>query len=537
MGDPRPIETVVCLPGLVVANPRECRFGDSGIPPIGYERRHPAERERTAPVAGLDEQLGVRAHERDGHRDLGPIRQDELLPVTELLDDAEHVVPAAGVESGAVIAELVEDLVHLEREGQHFDEHGRFDRSAIELELVLGPAEDLLPEPRLEVALELGQIEIRTGPTIEQTSRVVERVQAEVDDRAGDRETVGVEMLLDEMPSARADDERRRPLVELVFLPIGILERDRPQGRVDEVLLSLHEVRPGRRVGVLEVRHVHRGTRVEGVDDHLSIGGTGDLNLANAQILGDVGDPPAALAHVQRVSSEVERPAAPKVLGDRAPLLEEPDAYRLYLAVEAREIRSRGRRSLALLLEVRNAPSIRVCFERLRSEWGGLEILVNNAGTNIPTDLESLDESSWDTVVDTDLKGVAFVTQAALPLLADGGRIVNVASIYGVLGRVERVAYSAAKGGVVTLTKSLALELAPRGITVNAVGPSLIETDLTRERMRRDPSFREQEVARTPLGRLATPADVAAAVVYFPSTAAGFVAGQLLLVDAGPGAH
>ncbi|TMG45173.1 MAG: SDR family oxidoreductase [Chloroflexi bacterium] len=203
----------------------------------------------------------------------------------------------------------------------------------------------------------------------------------------------------------------------------------------------------------------------------------------------------------------------------------------------AREIRAKGRRSLALLLEVRNAPSIRVCFERLGREWGSLDILVNNAGTNIPTDLESLDESSWDTVVDTDLKGVAFVTQAALPLLSDGGRIVNVASIYGVLGRVERVAYSAAKGGVVTLTKSLALELAPRAITVNAVGPSLIETDLTRERMSRDPSFREREVARTPLGRLGTPEDVAAAVVYFASTEAGFVTGQLLLVDGGTGAH
>src|SRR5207253_2553116 len=129
---------------------------------------------------------------------------------------------------------------------------------------------------------------------------------------------------------------------------------------------------------------------------------------------------------------------------------------------------------------------------------------------------------------------VAFVTQAALPILRDGGRVINLASIYGVLGRVERIAYSAAKGGVVTLTKSLALELAPRGITVNAVGPSLIETDLTRERMRKDPGFRDVEVARTPLKRLGTAEDVAGAVVYFASTEAGFVTGQLLLVDGGP---
>ncbi len=206
----------------------------------------------------------------------------------------------------------------------------------------------------------------------------------------------------------------------------------------------------------------------------------------------------------------------------------------------AGEIRAKGRKALALLLDVRHARSIHVCFERLDREWGSLDILVNNAGTNVPQDLEHLDEESWDTVVDADLKGLVFVTQAAAARMVAakrGGSIVNIASIYGVVGRRERIAYSAAKAGVVNVTRSLALELAPHGITVNAIGPSLIETDLTRERLRTIPGYREEEVARTPLGRLGSPDDVASVAVFLASQAASFVTGQTLLVDGGTSAH
>ena len=206
----------------------------------------------------------------------------------------------------------------------------------------------------------------------------------------------------------------------------------------------------------------------------------------------------------------------------------------------AREIRATGRRSIALLLDVRHAQSIRVCFERLDREWGSLDILVNSAGVNVPQDLASVDEDSWDTVVDTDLKGLAFVTQAVAERMIAakrGGRIVNIASVYGMVGRRERIAYSAAKGGVVNLTRSLALELAPHGITVNAVGPSLVETDMTSQRLRTMPGYREEELARTPLGRFGTPADVAAAVVFFAAPASGFITGQTLLVDGGTSAQ
>ena len=202
----------------------------------------------------------------------------------------------------------------------------------------------------------------------------------------------------------------------------------------------------------------------------------------------------------------------------------------------AREIRAKGRQSLALLLDVRHALSIRVCFERLDREWGSLDTLVNNAGVNIPQDLASIDEGSWDTVVDTDLKGMVFVTQAAAQRMIgakQGGRVVNIASIYGAVGRRERIAYSAAKGGVVNLTRSLALELGPHGITVNAVGPSLIETDMTRERMRTIPGYREEELAQSPLGRLGTPEDVAGAVVTMAKGLLPFATGEILNVNGG----
>ena len=138
-------------------------------------------------MARLDEELRVRTHERDGHRHLGAVGEDELRPVAELLDDAEDVVPAARVQTGGVLAELVEDLLHLEGGQDRLDENGRLDRAARDAELFLGCLEDAVPEPRFEMALELRKIEVRPAARVEQALRVVEEVQAEVEQAARDR--------------------------------------------------------------------------------------------------------------------------------------------------------------------------------------------------------------------------------------------------------------------------------------------------------------------------------------------------------------
>jgi len=199
-----------------------------------------------------------------------------------------------------------------------------------------------------------------------------------------------------------------------------------------------------------------------------------------------------------------------------------------------REIEAAGRRCVPLELDVRDLRTIDAMAERVASEFGRLDVLVNNAGMNIRTSALEVTEDEWDTVLDTNLKGVFFCSQAAgrLMLRAGGGAIVNLASTMGVVALENRATYCSSKGGVVLLTKQLALEWAPRHIRVNAVAPTFVETDMTAEVLR-DPVAGPKALSRIPIGRAVDVAEVARAVLYLASPAASAVTGVVLPVDGG----
>jgi 2-deoxy-D-gluconate 3-dehydrogenase len=186
-------------------------------------------------------------------------------------------------------------------------------------------------------------------------------------------------------------------------------------------------------------------------------------------------------------------------------------------------------------MDVTDVSSVQTGIDRVASDFGRLDLLVNNAGLNIPQSVLDVDEASWDSVIDTNLKGSFFAAQAAARHMVaqdEGGRIINIASQAGIVGIEERSAYGASKGGVVVLTKVLAIELAQHGITVNAVAPTFVATELTRSTLE-DPAWRERILSRIPLGRVSEVEDVVAATVYLASPSAATVTGHTLLVDGG----
>jgi 3-oxoacyl-[acyl-carrier protein] reductase len=196
------------------------------------------------------------------------------------------------------------------------------------------------------------------------------------------------------------------------------------------------------------------------------------------------------------------------------------------------EIVAAGGRAEAASLDVTDPSSIEAVVEGVLARHGRIDILVNNAGITRDQLMLRMKRDDWEAVLSTNLTGAFHCVQAVLkPMVKQrSGRIVNVSSVVGQAGNAGQANYAASKAGLIGFTKALALEIASRGITVNAVAPGLIETDMTRAI---STGAQDEWASRIPLRRLGTPADVAAAVVFLASDEASYITGHVLAVNGG----
>ena len=206
------------------------------------------------------------------------------------------------------------------------------------------------------------------------------------------------------------------------------------------------------------------------------------------------------------------------------------------LEAVAKEIQGFGRHSLAIQVDISQKAEVDNMVQKVADEFGVIDILVNDAGINVKCFLLEFSEADYDRIFDINLKGYFLCSQAVAKRMVQRGKgnIINIASIAATKPPTKSGPYSASKAGVVSLTKSLALELAGNGVRANAISPGLAKTKIT-EWLWSDPKALKEYASKVPLGRITEPTDIAAAALFLASDASSYITGATILVDGGTG--